>query len=107
MGLPGGRHLHKGMWDISEMLLKTNYVLQIKQNVDSLPMPDTLEEGVARVLESNASKVGFALLADAIDVKYQDITHCSLQEIGVELSKRPLSVVVQKNSPLRKKINEA
>ena len=107
MGLPGGRHLHKGMWDISEMLLKTNYVLQIKQNVDSLPMPDTLEEGVAMVLKGNGSRVGFGLLADAIDVKYQDITHCSLQEIGVELSKRPLSVVVQKNSPLRKKINEA
>ena len=72
-----------------------------------MPMPMSLEEGVDRVLASNASKVGFALLADAIDVKYQDITHCSLQEIGVELSKRPLSVVVQKNSPLRKKINEA
>ena len=89
------------------MLLKTNYVLQIKQNVDSLPMPATLEEGVARVLESNASKVGFALLADAIDVKYQDITHCSLQEIGTEKSARPLAIAVQKNSPLRKKINEA
>ena len=42
-------------------------------------MPMTLEEGVERVLESNHSKVGFALLADAIDVKYQDVTHCSLQ----------------------------
>ena len=44
----------------------------------------TLEEGVNnRVLESNHSIVGFALLADAIDVKYQDIiTHSASRRSG-------------------------
>ena len=70
-------------------------------------MPLSLEEGVTRVLESNQTRVGFALLADSIDVKYQDMTHCSLREIGVEHSKRPLAVAVQKNSPLKRKINDA
>ena len=42
----------------------------------------TLEEGVERVLESNHSKVGFALLADAIDVKYQDVTHSASRRLG-------------------------
>ena len=47
-----------------------------------MPMPMSLEEGVASVLASNASKVGFALLADAIDVKYQDITHSASRRSG-------------------------
>ena len=43
----------------------------------------TLEEGVNnRVLESNHSIVGFALLADAIDVKYQDVTHSASRRLG-------------------------
>ena len=42
----------------------------------------TLEEGVNRVLESNHSKVRFVLLADAIDVKYQDITHSASRISG-------------------------
>ena len=48
-------------------------------------------EPVNRVLESNHSKVGFVLLADTIDVKYQDVTHCSLQEIGTKQSPQPLA----------------
>ena len=82
-------------------------VSQIKQTVDSLPMPDTLEEGVAMVLKGNGSRIGFGLLADAIDVKYLDVTHCSLQEVGVEESMRPLAIAFQKNSPLRKRVNDA
>ena len=70
-------------------------------------MPDTLEEGVEKVFEGNGSRIGFGLLADAIDVKYLDVTHCGLQEVGVEESMRPLAIAFQKNSPLRKKINEA
>ena len=42
----------------------------------------TLEEGVNRVLESNHSKVRFVLLADEIDVKYQDVTHSASRRLG-------------------------
>ena len=68
-------------------------------------MPMTLEEGVNRVLESNHSIVGFALLADAIDVKYQT-SHTQPPGDWDRASAQPLAITFQKNSPLRMKINE-
>ncbi|KAI1725677.1 ligand-gated ion channel domain-containing protein [Ditylenchus destructor] len=64
--------------------------------------PRTVEEGINRVLNSDK---GFALIADAMKIKYAILTNCKLQQIGQEFSRRPYAIAVQTGHPLKDSIS--
>ena len=84
--------------------------------------PDTFEEGLQWVRESETSTKGFALisecglqlhifqisiLGDADTLCYLVLTNCDLKTIGDDFAKRPYGMAVQKGSKLKDRLDDA
>ena len=98
-------------------------------------LPKNMEEALELVRASPTQTEGFALLADATDVRYciyfnnvlggvceciKDnifvcihssrylaMTNCDLQMVGEEFSRKPYALAVQQGSPLKDSLNDA
>ena len=70
-------------------------------------MPDNLTHAVELIRASRTVLDGFALLADATDARYLEMTNCDLQLVGLEFSQKPYGIAVQQGSPLRDRLNDA
>ena len=66
-----------------------------------------MDEALVRVRSSLDQRSGFALIADATDVKYLSMTNCDLQMVGDEFSRKPYALAVQQGSPLKDQLNDA
>ena len=66
-----------------------------------------LDEAVAKVQSSPNETAGYALMADATDVRYLAMTNCDLQMVGREYAMKPYALAVQQGSPLKEKLDEA
>lgn len=66
----------------------------------------SVEEAVNMVRKVNRTSE-FAFLAEAMTIKYLILTSCDFRQVGEEFSKKPIAFAVQKNSPLKKKIDDA
>ena len=84
--------------------------------------PDTFDEGLQWVRESESSTKGFALisgfgfslhifkscvLGDADTLRYLTLTNCDLQTIGEDFAKRPYGMAVQQGSKLKDRLDDA
>ena len=67
----------------------------------------SMDEALIRVRKSESASEGFALIADATDVKYLSMTNCDLQMVGDEFSRKPYALTVQQGSPLKDQLNDA
>ena len=68
---------------------------------------DNVTAGVERVKQSTDSTQGFALIAEATEVRYAVLTDpCSLEQVGEEFSRKPYALAVQKGSPLKDQLSE-
>ena len=47
------------------------------------------------------------IVADATDVRYQELITCDLQMVGDEFSRKPYALAVQQGSPLKDQLNDA
>ncbi|XP_068974184.1 ionotropic receptor 25a-like [Bombus flavifrons] len=88
-----------------------DYPLEDKFTKMYLAMKDTgfvrsVEEAVKMVREANRT-YEFAFIAEAITVKYLTLTNCDFRQIGEEFGKKPFAFAVQRDSPLRTKLNDA
>lgn len=88
-----------------------DYPLEDKFTKMYLAMEDTgfvrsVEEAVKMVREANRT-YEFAFIAEAITVKYLMLTNCDFRQIGEEFGKKPFAFAVQRDSPLRTKLNDA
>lgn len=63
-------------------------------------------EGIKRVRESTFEKP-FAFINGKQEIYYWDIANCDLQQIGLEISLRPMGLTFRKNSPILKPFNDA
>ena len=70
-------------------------------------LPMNMDEALERVRASETQSTGFALIADATDVRYLSMTNCDLQMVGEEFSRKPYALAVQQGSPLKDKLNDA
>nr|AFC91757.2 putative ionotropic receptor IR25a [Cydia pomonella] len=70
-------------------------------------LPNSIEEAIQRVRDSESSSEGFAWLGDATDVRYYVLTSCDLQMVGDEFSRKPYAIAVQQGSPLKDQFNNA
>ena len=73
----------------------------------SAGLPMSMEEALVKVRLSPTQSEGFALIADATDVKYLSMTNCDLQMVGDEFSRKPYALAVQQGSPLKDQLNDA
>jgi len=80
---------------------------KIWSNMKDTGLPMNMEEALVRVRESLTQSSGFALIADATDVKYLSMTNCDLQMVGDEFSRKPYALAVQQGSPLKDQLNDA
>ncbi|KAK9884540.1 hypothetical protein WA026_007381 [Henosepilachna vigintioctopunctata] len=89
------------VWDypISDKFSK---IWQIMQDSG---LPSSLTEAVAKVRASKSATSGFAFIADATDVKYQELISCDLVAVGDEFSRKPYALAVQQGSPLKNRLN--
>ncbi|XP_023215760.1 ionotropic receptor 25a-like [Centruroides sculpturatus] len=69
-------------------------------------MPQSFEEGVQRVKNSNSTN-GFAFIADSTQIKYALMTNCDLISVGSEFSRKPLALAVQQGSTLKDEMSSA
>ncbi|GMS90114.1 hypothetical protein PENTCL1PPCAC_12289 [Pristionchus entomophagus] len=67
-------------------------------------LPETIEDAIQRVF--NAPD-GFAYIGDATEIKYATLTHCNLQQIGTEFSRKPFAMAVHPGHPLKNDISIA
>ena len=70
-------------------------------------LPMNMVEALMMVRTSPTQSEGFALIADATDVKYLSMTNCDLQMVGEEFSRKPYALAVQQGSPLKDLLNDA
>ncbi|GMR62098.1 hypothetical protein PMAYCL1PPCAC_32293 [Pristionchus mayeri] len=70
--------------------------------METCGLPESMEEGVERVL---SSKDGLALIGDATELRYAEMTNCNLQTVGQEFWKKPYAVAVQEGHPLKDHIS--
>ena len=70
-------------------------------------LPRTYEDALERVRSSESESNGFALIGDATDIRYQELSTCDMQMIGEEFSRKPYALAVQEGSPLRDILNDA
>lgn len=80
---------------------------KIWQNMRDTVLPPSMEEALIQVRESPSQSSGFALIADATDVRYLSMTQCDLQMVGDEFSRKPYALAVQQGSPLKDQLNDA
>lgn len=76
------------------------------QAMQEAGMPNTLEEAVERVRNSNPGS-GFAFIGDASDLHYLEMVNCDLQIVGDQFSRKPYAIAVQQGSPLKDEFNTA
>lgn len=77
---------------------------KIWQAMQEAGLPMTLDEAVRRVRNSTTTN-GFALIGDATDIRYLEMTNCDLQVVGDEFSIKPFALAVQKGSPIKDALN--
>merc|ERR1739838_286822 len=80
---------------------------KIWQSMKEAGLPPTFDDALKRVRASPTSSQGFALIADATDVRYLSMTECDLQMVGDEFSRKPYALAVQQGSPLKDQLNDA
>ena len=85
----------------------TDKYTKIWDTMNEAELPSTFEEALERVRHSPSQSAGFALIADATDVRYQDLITCDLQMVGDEFSRKPYALAVQQGSPLKDQLNDA
>ncbi|XP_033323073.2 ionotropic receptor 25a [Megalopta genalis] len=49
----------------------------------------------------------FAFIADAMTINYLILTNCDFRQVGQEFGKKPFALAVQKDSPLKRRIDDA
>ena len=76
-------------------------------NMKDTGLPMNMEEALEKVRASETQSSGFALIADATDVRYLAMTNCDLQMVGEEFSRKPYALAVQQGSPLKDQLNDA
>ena len=91
------------MWDYPV----TDKYTKIWDGMREASLPVNFEEALERVRHSPSQSAGFALIADATDVRYQDLITCDLQMVGDEFSRKPYALAVQQGSPLKDQLNDA
>lgn len=64
-------------------------------------MPETTEEGFARVLSSPSNTEGFAFIDEQTIIDYKVLTSCDFVAVGDPMSAKPYSLAVQKGSLLK------
>jgi len=82
-------------------------MLNVKLPGNRTGLPKDMAEALEMVRASQTISSGFALLADATDVKYLAMTNCDLQEVGQEFSRKPYAMAVQQGSPFKDQLNDA
>ena len=80
---------------------------KIWAGMKEVKLPMSMDEALTRVRESPSASEGYALIADATDVKYLAMTNCDLQMVGDEFSRKPYALTVQQGSPLKDQLNDA
>jgi ionotropic glutamate receptor len=85
----------------------TDKYTKIWDGMKEASLPMSFEEALVRVRHSPSQSAGFALIADATDVRYQDLITCDLQMVGDEFSRKPYALAVQQGSPLKDQLNDA
>ena len=70
-------------------------------------MPHNIDHAIELVRTSRTVLDGFALLADATDARYLEMTNCDLQMVGLEFSQKPYGIALQQDSPLKDQFNDA
>ena len=48
-----------------------------------------------------------AILGDATEIRYAELTNCKLQQVGTEFSRKPYAIAVQTGSALKDQISSA
>jgi len=76
-------------------------------NMKDTGLPKDMTEALELVRASETQSSGFALIADATDVRYLSMTNCDLQMVGDEFSRKPYALAVQQGSPLKDQLNDA
>ncbi|KFD58309.1 hypothetical protein M513_00535, partial [Trichuris suis] len=76
------------------------------QYMQETGLPNTLEEGLERVLASSSTEK-FALIADAATLRLVALTDCRFKIIGEEFSRRPYAITVQQGSCLKDTFSSA
>ena len=70
-------------------------------------LPVDMDDALQRVRGSQTMRDGFALIADADEVRFLAESNCDLQEVGTEFMRKPYALAVQQGSPLKDRLNEA
>jgi len=74
---------------------------------DTWGIYDSMDHALELVRSSPGKRDGYAVIADATDVRYLSMTNCDLYQIGEEFSPKPYAVAMPKGSPLKKQIDDA
>ena len=80
---------------------------KIWQSMKESGLVNSMEEAKKRVRESISISEGYALIGDATDIKYLELTSCDLQVVGDEFSKKPYALAVPQGSPMKDQLNDA
>uniref|UniRef100_A0A5S6QRI5 Glutamate receptor n=1 Tax=Trichuris muris TaxID=70415 RepID=A0A5S6QRI5_TRIMR len=76
------------------------------QYMQETGLPNTLEEGLKRVLDSSSTEK-FALIGPAATLRLVVLTDCRFKIIGEEFSRRPFAITVQQGSCLKDTFSSA
>ena len=80
--------------------------LQLYNTMMKHGLPENLEEGLRRVRRSPAPNRGYAMLIDATDAAYLDLTNCDLQMVGQEYGNKPYGFAVPNGSWMKDRLND-
>ena len=101
----------RGYWNkvacIIFVSISYRFIDQIWRDMQKAGLPMTVEEGLARVRNSTSAVTGYALIMDATDAKYLDMTNCDLQMVGSEFSRKPYGLAVPQGSFMKDRLNDA
>lgn len=81
-----------------------NKFTRILNTIEAFGFPSNFTDAVERM---ENSKVPLVLIDIAMRVKYLTMTNCDYMAIGKEFDETPIALIVQKNSKLRDKLNDA
>ncbi|XP_054005228.1 ionotropic receptor 25a-like [Hylaeus anthracinus] len=90
------------VWDypLEDKFTKMYYAM------DEVGFVPSVEQAVKMVRNVNRT-YEFAFIAEAMTIKYLMLTSCDFRQVGYEFSKKPFAFAVRKDSPLKKKIDDA
>ncbi|XP_076659077.1 ionotropic receptor 25a-like [Halictus rubicundus] len=66
----------------------------------------SVEEAVKTVRKVNRT-FEFAFIADAMTINYLILTNCDFRQVGQQFSRKPFAFAVQKDSPFKRRIDDA